>query len=301
MKKIFTREVKIALLGISALAILYFGLNYLKGFNLFDPINKFYANYESVEGLVPSSPVYVKGYKVGQVTKINYDFSEELPFVVEFTAEKELQLPRGTVAEMFDDGLMGGKAIRLVFTKSTDFQSAGDTLCAVKVAGLMDMLAGDFLPKLYKTIDDVDSTVLVVKTLLASTEIQNSLASIESVTSDLSVTSARLRTLMNGRVPAMMANIDTISMDLKGVSADLKLINYVELGAKIDSTMANIYSLSNSLNNPNSSLGLLMNDKTLYNNLDSTVNSANLLLKDLKANPKRYVHFSLFGAKEKKK
>ncbi len=301
MKKIFTREVKIALLGISALAILYFGLNYLKGFNLFDPINKFYANYESVEGLVPSSPVYVKGYKVGQVTKIDYDFSKELPFVVEFTAEKELQLPRGTVAEMFDDGLMGGKAIRLVFTKKTEYQVAGDTLQAEKVAGLMDALAGDLLPKISKTINDVDSTVLAVKTLLSSTEIQNSLASIESVTNDLSATSARLRGLMNGRVPAMMANIDTISSDLKHVSADLKQINYVELVAKVDSTMANIYSLSSSLNNPNSSLGLLMNDKALYNNLDSTVNSANALLKDLKENPKRYVHFSLFGAKEKKK
>lgn len=299
MKKIFTREVKIALLVITALAILYFGLNYLKGINLFDPINKYYAHYESVEGLVASCPVYVKGYKVGQVKNITYDFSKEYPFLVEFTTDKDLKLPKGTIAEMFDDGLMGGKAIRLAMAETNEYIADGDTLASVKVAGLMDLLSGQFLPKLYKTIEDVDSTILCVQQLVASPEIKKSLASIEKMTNDLSVSSARLRSLMDGKVPSVIANIDSISMDFKKVSSDLKEADYAELLAKVDSTMANLQTLSKSLNDKEGSLGLLLKDKSLYNNLDSTVNSANLLLKDLKEHPKRYVHFSLFGKKDK--
>ncbi len=299
MKKFFTREVKVALLVTTALIILYFGLNYLKGINLFNPINKYYAKYESVEGLVASSPVYVRGYKVGQVNSITYDFSNEIPFVIEFTTEKSLKLPKGTIAEMFDDGLMGGKAIRLVMSKNDEYISDGDTLSALKVAGLMDFLSGQFLPTLYKTVADVDSTIVNIQQLIASAEIKNSLKSIESVTSDLSKTSERLKNLMDGKIPAVVANIDTISLDLKKVSSDLKDFEYAELLLKVDSTMANLRSLSNSLNDKDGSLGLLLRDQSLYNSLDSTVNSANLLLKDLKENPKRYVHFSLFGRKEK--
>lgn len=299
MKKFFTREVKVALLVTTALIILYFGLNYLKGINLFNPINKYYAKYESVEGLVASSPVYVRGYKVGQVNSIIYDFSNEIPFVIEFTTEKSLKLPKGTIAEMFDDGLMGGKAIRLVMSKNDEYISDGDTLSALKVAGLMDFLSGQFLPALYKTVADVDSTIVNIQQLIASAEIKNSLKSIESVTSDLSITSERLKNLMDGKIPAIVANIDTISVDLKKVSSDLKDFEYTELLLKVDSTMANLRSLSNSLNDKDGSLGLLLRDQSLYNSLDSTVNSANLLLRDLKENPKRYVHFSLFGRKEK--
>lgn len=299
MKKFFTREVKVALLVTTALIILYFGLNYLKGINLFNPINKYYAKYESVEGLVASSPVYVRGYKVGQVNSITYDFSNEIPFVIEFTTEKSLKLPKGTIAEMFDDGLMGGKAIRLVMSKNDEYISDGDTLSALKVAGLMDFLSGQFLPTLYKTVADVDSTIVNIQQLIASAEIKKSLKSIESVTSDLSITSERLKNLMDGKIPAVVANIDTISLDLKKVSSDLKDFEYAELLLKVDSTMANLCSLSNSLNDKDGSLGLLLRDQSLYNSLDSTVNSANLLLKDLKENPKRYVHFSLFGRKEK--
>lgn len=299
MKKFFTREVKVALLVTTALIILYFGLNYLKGINLFNPINKYYAKYESVEGLVASSPVYVRGYKVGQVNSITYDFSNEIPFVIEFTTEKSLKLPKGTIAEMFDDGLMGGKAIRLVMSKNDEYISDGDTLSALKVAGLMDFLSGHFLPTLYKTVADVDSTIVNIQQLIASAEIKNSLKSIESVTSDLSITSERLKNLMDGKIPAVVANIDTISVDLKKVSSDLKDFEYAELLLKVDSTMANLRSLSNSLNDKDGSLGLLLRDQSLYNSLDSTVNSANLLLRDLKENPKRYVHFSLFGRKEK--
>jgi phospholipid/cholesterol/gamma-HCH transport system substrate-binding protein len=299
MKKFFTREVKVALLVTTALIILYFGLNYLKGINLFNPINKYYAKYESVEGLVASSPVYVRGYKVGQVNSITYDFSNEIPFVIEFTTEKSLKLPKGTIAEMFDDGLMGGKAIRLVMSKNDEYISDGDTLSALKVAGLMDFLSGQFLPTLYKTVADVDSTIVNIQLLIASAEIKNSLKSIESVTSDLSITSERLKNLMDGKIPAVVANIDTISLDLKKVSSDLKDFEYAELLLKVDSTMANLCSLSNSLNDKDGSLGLLLRDQSLYNSLDSTVNSANLLLRDLKENPKRYVHFSLFGRKEK--
>lgn len=301
MKVTVKREVKIALLVIFALVILYYGLNYLKGINLFNPVNKFYVHYTSVEGLVPSASVYVKGYEVGQVESISYDFTREEPFLVTLSVEKALKVPKGTVAELYDDGLMGGKAVRLVFATCDELQVSGDTLASHKVPGLMDMLAGDFLPKLYQTIDDVDSTVLALKAIVESPELKGSLKSVEQMTASLSTSAEELQNLMQGKVPSVVANIDTISSDLKSVSSELKAINYVELVAKVDSTMGNIQAITENINDTAGTLGLLLKDGALYTSLDSTVNSANALLKDLKEHPKRYVHFSLFGKKDKEK
>jgi phospholipid/cholesterol/gamma-HCH transport system substrate-binding protein len=293
------REIKVGLFAVIVLVIGWGVIRYLKGTDVFSSYNVYYAYYDNVGGIQPASAVMIHGAKVGSVLEVTLNEDPTKGVEVTLSVEKRYAVPTDSKAKIFSDGLMGGKAIRLVMSKNDEYISDGDTLSALKVAGLMDFLSGQFLPTLYKTVADVDSTIVNIQQLIASAEIKNSLKSIESVTSDLSITSERLKNLMDGKIPAVVANIDTISLDLKKVSSDLKDFEYAELLLKVDSTMANLCSLSNSLNDKDGSLGLLLRDQSLYNSLDSTVNSANLLLKDLKENPKRYVHFSLFGRKEK--
>ncbi len=299
-KKIFNREVKIGLMVVTALVVLFFGLNYLKGINIFKPTNHYYLSLEAVNGLVPSNPVYIKGYKIGQVGKIEYDFAKEKSFIIQIDIQDDVKLPSGTIAELFDDGLMGGKAINLVFSSEKDFHTAGDTLIVQVVPGLMDALSAELLPKISAALSNIDSLVVSAQKLLSSEEIEKTLISIESATADLSSSSASLKNYMQTDVPMLLSNIDTIASDFKFISSDLKQIEFDSLFQKIDGTIANLETLSESLNNKEGSLGLLINDSAVYNELDSTINSANALLKDLKENPKRYVHFSLFGRKDDK-
>ncbi|MBO5975512.1 MAG: MCE family protein [Paludibacteraceae bacterium] len=299
-KKIFNREVKIGLMVVTALVVLFFGLNYLKGINIFKPTNHYYLSLEAVNGLVPSNPVYIKGYKIGQVGKIEYDFAKEKSFIIQIDIQDDVKLPSGTIAELFDDGLMGGKAINLVFSSEKDFHTAGDTLIVQVVPSLMDALSAELLPKISAALSNIDSLVVSAQKLLSSEEIEKTLISIESATADLSSSSASLKNYMQTDVPMLLSNIDTIASDFKFISSDLKQIEFDSLFQKIDGTIANLETLSESLNNKEGSLGLLINDSAVYNELDSTINSANALLKDLKENPKRYVHFSLFGRKDDK-
>ena len=122
-RKFFTREVKIALAFIAALAVLIYGINFLKGINIFTPTNHYIIKYENADGLVVSNGVYIKGYKVGQVRSINYDFTDPVPFTVDIAINKDIRLPRGTVAYMFDESIMGGKAVNLVFADGSDMHA----------------------------------------------------------------------------------------------------------------------------------------------------------------------------------
>ena len=127
MKKIFSREVKIGIVVIIAIGMLYFGLNYLKGVNIFKPDTYFYAKYDRVDGIVKTTHVYVNGFQVGHVSDIIFDYTKEAPIVLEITVDKNLVIPVGTVAEMYDTGLMGDKAIQLKLGKSSDVHTTGDT------------------------------------------------------------------------------------------------------------------------------------------------------------------------------
>lgn len=299
-KKIFNREVKIGLMVVASLVVLFFGLNYLKGINIFKPTNHYFLTFEKVGGLVSSNPVYIKGYKIGQVSNIKYDFSQQKSFVVQIEIQDDVKLPSGTVAELFDDGLMGGKAINLVFSEKKTFQNTGDTLISQIVPGLMDVLSAELLPNISSALKNIDSLVIVAEQLLSSEEIEKALLSIESATADLSSSSASLKNYIKTDVPMLLSNIDTIANDFKGISSGLNQWEFDSLYLKIEGTIANLETLTETLNKKESTLGLLLNDSSVYNELDSTINSANALLKDLKENPKRYVHFSLFGRKDDK-
>jgi phospholipid/cholesterol/gamma-HCH transport system substrate-binding protein len=301
-KKYFTREVKVGIMVVVAIFVLYFGLNYLKGIDIFSSKSYYYGRYENIGGLVASSPVYVKGFKVGQVEQIKYDFSKKESFVIKISVSKDIKLPPDTKIELYDEGIMGGKAIQLVYEPlilSQTMHQPGDTIQTQIGAGLMAKISGDLVPKIESISTQADSLIRSVRTLVENKNLTKSLASIEHTTADLAVSSSQLKKVMNNDVPHILNNVNGLTTDFKQISGNLKKIDYQSTFASIDHTIANLNLISEKMNNSEGTIGSLLNNKDLYINLSNTAANADKLLIDLQKNPKRYVHFSLFGSKTK--
>lgn len=296
-KTFFTKEVKIGLAFICALAFLIWGINFLKGVNLFTPSNHYYLKYERIDGLVVSNGVFIKGYKVGQVRNIKYDFTQKESFVVDILMNQDIKLPKGTIAYLFDESMLGGKGINLVFTEEPDYHTSGDTLITDTEKGLMASMA-DIVPTIQSTIKHADSLILSVNNLINSTEIQRTLSNFESITAELNKTSRKLAKMIDEQFPPIVNNVNAICTDLKSVTGQLSSVQYKDIIESLDSTLVNLEEFTDRINSPNGSLGLLLNDKALYNNLNSTMNSANNLLIDFKDDPRRYLY--PLGKKKKK-
>lgn len=294
MKNFFTREVKIGLVFVIAAAILFFGLNFLKGINIFTPSNHYYATYKDVGGLVVSNPVMIKGYKVGQVRTIEYDFTADMPFTVEIAVNKDIKLPKGTVLSLKDEGLMGGKMIDIQLSVSKDLHKSGDIL-ATKVEGNFLSQLSELAPKLEQTFDSLDTIMLSVKTLVNSPSLHNGIDKFDATMADLRTTMAQLK-IATANLPKTMKTLDNVAANL---DQKINELDVAKLMAQIDKTLESVQNFSNNLNNKNSTLGLLMNDRSVYDELNNTVKSANALLVDLKQNPKRYVNITVFGKKNK--
>ncbi len=299
LKKYFTREVKIGILAVTATALLLYGLNFLKGVNVFKPTNYYYATFSNIDGLVETAPIFIKGHQVGQIRDISYDFTKETSFVVTLDIDKELQLPQGTRAELFDNGMLGGKAIRIVYSpQSTAFIPVGDTLTSLTVRGLMAYVSEDLLPKVDRLVSTTDSLIRSVKEITSGNEIKNTLSSIEQMSSNLEQSAVQLKSVMQHDVPGIVKNVHTITNDFAQVSTNMKGIDFAKTAQGIDATMLDLQQITQKMNSKEGSLGLLINDRSFYDNLNQTTTSANQLVIDLKENPKRYVHFSLFGGKK---
>lgn len=291
-KKFFSREVKIGIVVIVAIGMLYFGLNYLKGINIFKPDTYFYAKYDRVDGVVKTTHVYVNGFQVGHVSDIIFDYTKEAPIVLEITVDKKLVIPVGTVAEVYDTGLMGDKAIQLRLGKSSEVHSTGDTLLSSTQNGLIAGIVDKILPPIMQLVPSIDSTIVALKNVVESPEVKSLLQNADATMANLKRST--------GKLDGVIDTVQYICNDLSGVTKSLDKVDWDSTMVSIETTLENLKSTTDKFNSTDNSIGALLNDKALYTNLDSTVNSANALLMDLKANPKRYVHFSVFGAKEKK-
>lgn len=288
-KTFFTKEVKIGLSFVVALAFLIWGINFLKGVNLFTPSNHYYLKYEKIDGLVISNGVFIKGYKVGQVRDIKYDFTQKESFVVDILMNQDIKLPEGTIAYLFDESMLGGKGINLIFADTQEYHTSGDTLLTDIDGGMMASLA-NIVPTIQSTIEHADSLIQTATALMNSSEIQNSLNNFESITAELHKTSRGLTKMLNEQFPPIVDNVNTICADLKVVSGQLSNIQFQDIIQSLDSTLMNIEQFTNDLNSSEGTLGLLLNDKALYNDINKTVNSANNLLIDLQENPRNYLY-----------
>jgi phospholipid/cholesterol/gamma-HCH transport system substrate-binding protein len=296
-KSLFSKEVKIGLAFVCALAFLIWGINFLKGVNLFTPSNHYYLKYERIDGLVISNGVFIKGYKVGQVRDIKYDFTKKESFVIDILMNQDIKLPKGTIAYLFDESMLGGKGINLVFTEENQYHASGDTLVTDTEKGLMASMA-NIVPTIQSTIQHADSLIVSMNTLVNSAEIQRSLNNFESITTELNKTSRGLNKIIDKQFPNIINNVNSICTDLKSVTSQLSSIQYQDIIQSLDSTLSNVEELTERLNSPNSSLGLLLKDQSLYNNVNTTINSANSLLLDLQNDPRKYLY--PLGRKQKK-
>lgn len=299
--KFFSKEVKIALVVICGLVILFFGMNFLKGLNLFSSANIYYISFKDISGLSSSSPIYADGYQVGVVKGIKYDYENAGYIMVEADLDKQLRIPKGSSAEIVSDMLGNVKINLLLATNPRERVMPGETIQGGINDGALGQMKG-MIPTMVQILPKIDSIVASINTLLANPAIANSLQNVETITGNLTVTSRRLNSLLanlESSVPGMVNRTDSVLDNANQLAKNLNKIDVAGTVARVDETLANMEEFTAQLNNNQGTLGLLMRDPTLYNNLNSTMRSADSLLTDLKAHPKRYVHFSLFGRKDK--
>ncbi len=293
----FTKEVKIGIAGIISLCMLVYGINYLKGIDMFKPTSYFYVKYKDIQGLAKSSPVFADGFRIGIVREIYYDYNRPGNVAVEVELDKDMRIPKGTHAELVTEMLGTVKMNLILAVNPNEAYAIGDTIPGTVNNGLMEAVTKTIMPQFERMLPKLDSIMTSLNKIAADPNIPATLKSVRKTADNLADATTELRSIMKNDVPQMTKKINTIGDNFVAISGDLRSINYASTFNKIDSTMANVKMVTDKLNRKDNSLGLLLNDASLYNNLSNTGANASLLLEDLKSNPKRYVHFSIFGKK----
>lgn len=296
-----TKEIKIALVAIVGILVMYFGINFLKGMNLFSTNNAYYMTFDDIQGLGASTPIYADGYKVGTVDGLEYDYKENGPIKVKVDINKDLRIPQGSKAEIVKD-LMGNLQVNLLLANNPrERVEPGGIIPGAVNGGMMDK-AANLIPVVEKMLPKLDSILTSVNALLADPALAASLHNVETITSNLTVSTCELNTLMAGlnkQVPGMIGKANGVLDNTNRLTANLASLDVQGTLNKVNQTLESAHQFTEKLNSNQGSLGLLMNDTKLYDNLTSTMGHADSLVIDLKAHPKRYVHFSVFGRKDK--
>lgn len=320
-----SKEVKIGVVVVGAIAMFVYGFNLLKGKNLFSQRRTFFAVYTNVAGLVESNPVLINGLKVGQVNDIFLHPNDASKIVVAFFVdERKLEIPKNSSAKIFSSDLMGSKAIEIVLGNEKSYAITGDTLGSTQeddIKTAVDKRIAPLQKKAESLISSIDSVMIVVQQVLNSNTRANLTQSFENIRlalENLALTSRRLDTMVvteKGKFSSIFSKIDQITGNLAannekitGVISNLDQItdslaqsNIKQTMLGLQSALAHAAEVLDKINKGEGTMGLLVNDKRLYNHLDSASVSLDNLLKDLNEHPKRYVHLSVFGKSDKKK
>ncbi len=300
MKK-FSKEIQIALVAVVGIIVLYFGLQFLKGMTLFSNDNRYFVKFKDVSGLSVASPIFANGYRVGVVETIDFNYGNTSEIVASIGVDKNMQVPKGSRAEIATD-LMGNVKVQLVLGNMADGVVApGDTITGGQQVGAMGK-AADMIPTIQQMLPKLDSILASVNTLLADPAIASSLHNVDQITANLSRTSQDLSQLtaqLNHQMPQMLKNADGVLANTNQITKNLSDLDIATTMTSVNTTLKNVEQMTATLNSKDGTLGLLMRDPGLYNNLNATMIHADSLMIDLKQHPKRYVHFSIFGKKDK--
>ncbi len=303
------KEVKIALTAVVALVLLFIGLNFLKGVNVFKPMNTYYVKFKNIAGLSVSNAVYANGYPVGTVRSIEYDYNRGENVVVCIELNDEMRVPKDTRAEL-ESELMGGVKMSLVLGPNpTSHIEQGDTILGGMHEGALNKLES-MVPALEQILPKLDSILTNVNRLTGDPALATTLQNAVAITTDLRTSASQLSAMMKTDVPQMLGHLNKTSQNAEKLSGNLAAVDVQQTLNSVNATLQSAHELSDRLSgvattldtklqSTDNTLGLFLNDRGVYDKLNSTMGSADSLLQDMKAHPKRYVHFSVFGKKDK--
>ncbi len=317
-----SKEFKIGVVVVCAIGAFIWGVSFLKGSNLFSDREYLYAVYPKIDNLIIGSPIQINGYKIGQVKSISLlQQGEKTGVLVKFLITEEVEIPKGSIAKAVSADLIGTKAVEVIYSRNKEFVKSGDTLKAETEQGLKESFNRQLAPlqaKAEHLISEIDTVMTVVGLVLNNKtrdNIDRSFEGVKKAILSLEQTAYKLDDMVASEKPKMssiLTNLNGISSNLNKNEAKINNIlnNFSNLSdslaksqlktavANADATLRELNVLMTKINQGQGTLGKLAKNDSLYTNLNKSAEDLDKLLKDLKENPKRYVHFSLFGRKK---
>ncbi len=308
-----SNESKVGILAAIAILLLIFGYNFLKGKDLLTRKNTYYAYFENVDRLGNANPVMLNGYKVGMVTGVELLKKDKANLLVAIDVARQVKLPNNTVLKIISADLFGSKAIELALGDSKEMASHNDTLIGKLEPGFvenMNKITAPLKEKVESILESLDSTLGGE----SGENIRGSIASFQSSLKSLEIASNKLSNVMDTRIISILDNVNSIASNLEKNNDNISAITsnmrtfsdtltglrLLETAEKANALMKTLQETFDNVNKGKGTLGQLAQNESLYNELNSTARDLDLLLKDLKKNPKSYVHFSMFGRKDKR-
>ncbi len=293
-----SNEVKIGLMGAVALVVLFLGINFLKGMSLFSSESFYYIRFKNAKGLSNNSTVFADGFNVGRVNDVTYDYTNPGQVIVEIAVNKELRIPKDSKI-VLEEGMMGGCTLKMLLTGSAaNAYAVGDTIPGSDSDGLMEK-ASAMLPQVEPILARMDTLLATLNRIAADSSLTRIMYNAEELTRNLNQSSLHLNRLLAKDLPQMTKTFNAAGENIVTLTQNMNQLDLNATLQSVNATISNVNSMITQMQNPDGTLGKLVNDPTLYENLSNTAGSANSLLKDLQKNPKRYVHFSIFGKKDK--
>lgn len=303
-----SKEVRTAILVLGALVVFIFGYNYIKGNNLLDKDRNFYAIYDNVEGLAPGAKVTINGLAVGKVIAINFADAQG-KLVVHFNVDSDFEFSNSSTAQVYGSGFISGKNLSILPDfKGTVPAKDGDTLYGTMEKGIVDVVDERLVPlqaTIESAINDTDSLVKSVNSILdrdTQENLRNSIADFSIIAQELKTTSRAANTMLSNnqdKINNTLSNLDKVSTDFSQMSGKLSQIEFETLLTNMEKLLGDFQGIANNLKSGEGTVGKLLQDDQVYVNLEQSTKQMELLLQDMRLNPKRYVHFSLFGKKAK--
>ncbi len=291
------REIKIGIAFVLGLFLLFFGIRFLKGFNIFKPSNIYTVVFEDVTGLAVSSPVLLNGHKVGIVSALKVNPNNFKQIVVEVTMDKEVAITKGSILNM-EASMLGTSSLLLELNARTkDFASYSDTLRGMNKPGMLDAVQKDMLPQVTNMLPKMDSILVGLVAVANHPALVASLQNVNETTKNLQTATRELNTMMaqlNKQIPTITSHLSASSGDISTMTKRMNQLEFEKTFAKMDSTMANVERMTRRFNERNNSMGLLLNERALYDSLNIAIGNMSALLEDVKKNPKKYINVKVF-------
>ena len=306
----YSKEIKVGFLALIGVMMSVFSYNYLKGINLFEKNRKFTVKYEKVDGLSASNPVTLNGFKIGKVQKINFNPNNTRELLVDIIIENDVLFPKTSLAELYETGLIGGKAIAIIpdYKNDSTIASDGDLLKGVIKPGLTE-LVNQILPQVQLQIEALIKNAEIVlgniNTLFdeeTKQELRSSIQDFSNLTKNLSETSDEISNLIvnnSENLTNTISELSKASSNIRTISDSISEEEVLKIASNLNELVSNLNTITKSLKDSEGTAGQLINDKSIYKNLENATNELNILIEDIKLNPSRYINFSVFGKKNK--